>query len=62
MIREAHDGGTSILMTSHNRAQAERLAQHVLLLDKGMLVESAPAPQFFSAPSHPLARHYLDHV
>ena len=62
MIREAHDGGTSILMTSHNRAQAERLAQHVLLLDKGMLVESTPAQQFFSAPSHPLARHYLDHV
>ena len=62
MIREAHDDGTSILMTSHNRAQAERLAQHVLLLDKGTLVESAPASQFFSAPSHPLARHYLDHV
>jgi ABC-type dipeptide/oligopeptide/nickel transport system ATPase component len=34
----------------------------VLLLDKGTLVESAPASQFFSAPSHPLARHYLDHV
>ena len=62
MIQDAHADGTSILMTSHNRAQAERLAQNVLLLDNGQLIESAPATNFFTAPSHPLARHFLDHV
>ena len=62
MIQDAHADGTSILMTSHNRAQAERLAQNVLLLDNGQLIESAPAASFFTAPSHPLARHFLDHV
>jgi len=62
MILDAHADGTSILMTSHNRAQAQRLAQDVLLLDNGRLIEAAPAARFFTAPANPLARHYLDHV
>lgn len=62
MIHEAHDQGTTIVMTSHNRAQAERLGQDVLLLDAGTLVESGPANRFFSAPRHPLSKQYLEHL
>jgi len=62
MIGEAHDQGTTIVMTSHNRAQAERLGQHVLLLDAGTMVESGPADRFFSAPRHPLSKQYLEHL
>lgn len=62
MIREAHEAGTTIVMTSHNRAQSERLGQDVLLLDGGRLVEAAPANKFFTAPQHPLAKQYLDHL
>ena len=62
MIHEAHDRGTTIVMTSHNRAQAERLGQDVLLLDAGTLVESGPANRFFSAPRHPLSKQYLEHL
>ena len=62
MVREAHADGTTIVMTSHNRAQAERLGEDVLLLDRGCIVECAPADRFFSAPTHPLARQYLDHL
>ena len=62
MVREAHEQGMTIVMTSHNRAQAERLGEDVLLLDGGRLVETAPADRFFSAPSHPLAKQYLDHL
>ncbi len=62
MVRQAHKNGTTIVMTSHNRAQAERLGEDVLLLDSGRIVEAAPADRFFSAPSHPLARQYLDHL
>lgn len=62
MVRQAHEDGMTIVMTSHNRAQAERLGEDVLLLDRGCIVECAPADRFFSAPSHPLARQYLDHL
>lgn len=62
MVRQAHEDGMTIVMTSHNRAQAERLGEDVLLLDSGSIVETSPADRFFSAPSHPLARQYLAHL
>jgi tungstate transport system ATP-binding protein len=33
------NGRTTVIMTTHDRAQAERLADRVLLLDKGKIVE-----------------------
>ena len=62
MIREAQDQGTTIVMTSHNRAQAERLGQDVILLDGGTLIETGPADRFFTAPQHPLSKQYLEHL
>ena len=62
MIREAHAAGTTIVMTTHNRSQAERLGQDVLFLDGGRLVEAAPAATFFKAPGHALTRQYLEHL
>jgi tungstate transport system ATP-binding protein len=62
MVRQAHQDGMTIVMTSHNRAQAERLGEDVLLLDNGTVVETAPVTRFFNSPSHPLARQYLAHL
>ena len=59
MVRNAHEDGMTIVITSHNRTQAERLGEDVILLDSGRIVETAPASQFFTAPSHPLAKQYL---
>ena len=62
MIWEAHAAGTTIVMTTHNRSQAERLGQDVLFLDSGKLIEAAPAATFFKAPGHPLTQQYLEHL
>lgn len=62
MVREAHRDGMTIVMTSHNRAQAERLGEEVLFLDSGHIVEAASADRFFTAPSHPLAKRFLAHL
>ena len=62
MIREAYALGTTIVMTTHNRSQAERLGQDVLFLDGGRLVEAAPAAIFFKTPGHALTRQYLEHL
>jgi len=62
MITEAHANGTTIMLTTHNRAQAERLGEDILLLDRGELIEVAPADQFFHSPKHPIARQYLAHL
>jgi tungstate transport system ATP-binding protein len=50
IIDAIHAAGTKIVMTTHNLGQARRLADEILFLDKGRLVERAPAKQFFHSP------------
>jgi tungstate transport system ATP-binding protein len=60
-IIAARESGTSIVMTSHNRTQAERLAEHVIFMENGKIVEMAPAKTFFSSPQTKAAKTYLKH-
>ncbi len=60
-IISARKSGTSIVMTSHNRTQAERLAEHVIFMENGKIVETAPAKTFFSSPQTKAAKIYLKH-
>lgn len=51
--------GTTIIMASHNRAQAERLADTVLLMESGQLREHTAAHQFFKSPQTDAGKAYL---
>jgi tungstate transport system ATP-binding protein len=51
--------GTKIIMTTHDLAQARRLADEVLFLHKGRLLEHSPARDFFERPSTPEGRAYV---
>jgi tungstate transport system ATP-binding protein len=51
--------GTKILMTTHDIAQARRLAADVMFLNHGRLLEHAPATEFFEAPKDPAAAGFL---
>jgi tungstate transport system ATP-binding protein len=51
--------GTKIVMTTHDLAQARRLAGEILFLDRGCLREQAAAESFFAAPATPEARAFL---
>jgi tungstate transport system ATP-binding protein len=51
--------GTKILMTTHDIAQARRLAADVMFLNDGRLLEHAPAAEFFAAPKDPVAAGFL---
>jgi tungstate transport system ATP-binding protein len=59
LISEACDAGTTIIMTSHNRAQAARLADQVIFMDQGCVKEQSDAKTFFRAPQSDAGRHYL---
>ena len=59
LIREVGDAGTKIIMTTHDIAQARRLADDVLFLHRGSLLEHAPASRFFESPIHPAAARFL---
>ncbi|QDC09498.1 ATP-binding cassette domain-containing protein [Oceanicola sp. D3] len=56
----AAGNGVKVLLVTHDRAQAERLAGDVAFLHEGRVAEHAPASRFFSAPASPQAQAYLE--
>jgi tungstate transport system ATP-binding protein len=60
IIGEIHARGTAIVMATHNLAQARRLAEDVVFLHGGRLVERAPSPTFFVQPVSAEARAFLE--
>jgi len=60
LIRAVGAAGTKILMSTHDIAQARRLAADVMFLSDGRLLEHAAATDFFAAPRDPLAARFLD--
>ena len=60
IVQAIHDAGTKIVMTTHNLGQARRLADEILLLHGGRIVESAAAAAFFHSPRTPEARAFIE--
>jgi len=59
IVRAMHERGTKIVFVTHDLGQARRLAQEVVFLHAGRVVEHAPAPEFFTRPASPQAQDYL---
>jgi polar amino acid transport system ATP-binding protein len=57
----AHTGMTMAIVT-HEMGFAKEVADRVLFLDGGVLVEDVPPEEFFSNPSSQRARDFLDKV
>ena len=51
IVDEIHASGTKIVMTTHNLGQARRLADEILFMSGGRLVDHAPVERFFAEPS-----------
>ena len=58
-IHEFHAAGAKIVMTTHDLGQARRLADEVVFLSRGRLVEASPAARFFQGPVSPQARAFM---
>lgn len=59
MLVQLKAEGVTLVMATHDLAQARRLAEHVLFLNKGRLVESGLAADFFAGPQSAEARAFL---
>ncbi|QJQ94647.1 MULTISPECIES: ATP-binding cassette domain-containing protein [Halomonadaceae] len=59
-VEAFHRAGTHIVMSSHDLHQARRLADQVLFLSNGRLVEQGSAERFFSRPASREAEAYLN--
>jgi tungstate transport system ATP-binding protein len=60
LLGRIHQTGTSIIMTTHDLGQARRLADEVLFLHRGGLLEHGPAAEFFNKPQSQEAAAFLE--
>ncbi len=60
LVSQAAAKGVKIVMVTHDRGQALRLADEVLFLHRGQLAERAPADTFFAQPQSAAAQAYLE--
>ena len=60
LIRELAEGGQQIVLSTHEISFAREVADWVIFLDNGRIVESAPATGFFEQPSSEVARKFLE--
>ncbi len=58
-VARFHEEGATVVMTTHDLGQARRLADRVLFMAGGRLIEDAPADQFFTRPATAAARAFL---
>ena len=59
IVMAAHRRGTKIIFVTHERSQAQRLADDVVFLHRGRVVEHTAAGRFFDNPETDVARHFL---
>lgn len=58
--QEAATRGMAILLITHDLNLVRRFAQRVAVMEKGVLVETAPTETLFGAPQHPYTQRLLD--
>lgn len=59
LIRQIANQGVKVVLVTHDRAQAERLADDVAFMARGRITEHRPASDFFSHPDSAEAEAYL---
>lgn len=59
LVRDLKDDGATIVMATHEMAFARDVADHVVFLDQGRILEQGPPPQVFSSPREERTREFL---
>ncbi|SFG50803.1 amino acid ABC transporter ATP-binding protein [Methylobacterium gossipiicola] len=55
-------GGTTLLCVTHEMGFARAVADRVVFMDEGQIVEIAPPEAFFDQPRHPRTRAFLSRI
>ncbi len=61
MIRQMNrDKNITVVIVTHNVFQARRIADEVIFLDRGRVIEIGPAEKIFTSPDHEKTRLYVE--
>lgn len=59
-VNAAHASGVSVVMVTHDRGQAQRMADDIVFLHKGRVAEAGPARQVLTTPRSEAVAAWLD--
>ncbi len=62
VMKDLATSGMTMAIVTHEMGFAREVADQVLFLDHGILMEDAPPAEFFSAPRSDRAREFLEKV
>ncbi len=62
MIKDLAAGGTTLIVVTHEIGFAREVADLVVFLDGGRIVEQGPPAQVLDNPQHPRTREFLSRV
>jgi polar amino acid transport system ATP-binding protein len=62
VMREVARSGITMIVVTHEMGFARQLADRIVFLDEGRVLEEASPEQFFSAPVHERTRRFLSQI
>lgn len=62
MITLAQESGMTMVCVTHEMGFARKVADRVIFMDQGEIVEQGKPDEFFSSPRTDRARHFLDQI
>jgi polar amino acid transport system ATP-binding protein len=62
MVDLAREGGVTMIVVTHQMRFARQVADRVLFIDEGRIVEEAPPDRMFSEPSSPRTQKFLESI
>ena len=62
VLTDLASGGTTLLCVTHEMGFARAVADRVVFMDEGQIVEIAPPEDFFDRPRHPRTQGFLSRI
>ncbi|HSI42079.1 MAG TPA: amino acid ABC transporter ATP-binding protein [Xanthobacteraceae bacterium] len=62
VMKDLAERHVTMIVVTHEMGFAAEVADRILFMDEGRLVEEAPPARFFSAPASPRARQFLERL
>ena len=62
VMRSLRESGMTMIVVSHEMGFARQVANRVVLMDEGQIVEANTPEEFFAAPEHPKLRAFLGQI
>ncbi len=62
VMRELAVGGMTMIVVSHEMGFAREVADRMVMMDEGRILEAAPPDEFFDAPRHERTKQFLSKI